>query len=601
MGIKHCRAEEIANEWFRRFTSSALERTYGLHGVSDVASIRTVHHRVRWSLSLCIALLVAWPGIALAQVPGPADISRIKRDDKIAPLERAPGQELVVPSAPPYLMQIPEGAKEIKLNLSGVQFEGMTVFTPEAVKDIYAAYQGMDVTLEVAWLIAAQLKQRYQEAGYFLSDVFVPEQRIRDGLITIRVVEGYIGQVELNDPIAGEPIVKALIQGLTAQRPVTSEALESFLLRMNDLPGVVFRAVMSPPEEQQAGGVKITLMPAKEEGRGAISFDNYGSRFLGPHEITFIYDMNIVPLQQTVAALSSALPFEELYFASLKHAIPLTPSLSVELTGSASKAYPGHTIKALDVEARSFSGGAAFCYKPVRQRQENLTLRLGVDAIHTHSDTLSVPLVRESTRALRAGIAYDGVDAWRGQNIVEVSVSHGLEIFNASETGELNLSRAQAAPNYTKANLLYTRMQHISSDWMAIAVLSGQLSSDPLYTSEEFGYGGQTFGRAYDNSEIIGDNGVMGSFELRYGGISMGDPISATPYAFYDIGKVWSEGTGQPSASGSSAGAGLRFAGSHLIQGNLGIAFPLTKPANDPIYGVSDKGPRVLLQLSKGF
>ncbi|WFU43469.1 hypothetical protein QA640_14065 [Bradyrhizobium sp. CB82] len=40
--------------------------------------------------------------------------------------------------------------------------------------------------------------------------------------------------------------------------------------------------------------------------------------------------------------------------------------------------------------------------------------------------------------------------------------------------------------------------------------------SHALFTSQQFHLGGAAFGRGYGDAEIAGDNGLAGSFELRF-------------------------------------------------------------------------------------
>ena len=107
---------------------------------------------------------------------------------------------------------------------------------------------------------------------------------------------------------------------------------------------------------------------------------------------------------------------------------------------------------------------------------------------------------------------------------------------------------------------------------------------------------------AYDSSDITGDRGVSGSLELRYNGYATLQPISLQPYAFYDIGEVWNDAIGQvKSESGASAGLGIRGNGPYGLNGNLGLAWPLTREIATPLYPGGKEGPRILLQVSKGF
>lgn len=125
----------------------------------------------------------------------------------------------------------------------------------------------------------------------------------------------------------------------------------------------------------------------------------------------------------------------------------------------------------------------------------------------------------------------------------------------------------------------------------------GQLASGALFSSEEFGYGGQVFGRAYDASEIMGDHGLAGALELRYEGLEMLAPARLVPYAFYDVGVVWNVDPGEEQrASGSSVGLGVRLDLPWGFSGTLGVAQSLTREASAPLYG-DGSAPRFLLDL----
>jgi hemolysin activation/secretion protein len=546
--------------------------------------------------------------IAFAQLVGPADVGRIqpKEEAGLVPILPTKERAVIAPESEPVTLQAPAGAKKIHLLLQAVKFEGVTAFKQEQLKRIYAPYINREVTLDVAWLMAGELTALYRKKGYFLSQAFVPEQHIREGTIVIGAVEGYVGEVELEDKtVAKYTIIKSLTKRLLFRKPVKSTDIEDFLLRLNDLPGLSFRSVMSPLKGSNKNGraVKITLIPSPEDNIGSVSIDNYGSRFLGPHEITTSYQASFFPLQQTNLSLLTALPLQKLYSFSLKHNAPVTSDISVSLTGGITNAYPGYSLKSLDIKSQSTSAGVTFNYIPLRQRQRNLALRLGIDGKNISTDTFAGVLTREQNRALRLGMNYSNAwDRWDGQSSADVSMSKGISIFGASGKNDPDLSRIGAAPDFVKMNVSLSRLQSITNDLFAIATFSGQQTSDILFSSEEFGYGGQALGRAYDSSEIIGDKGVAGSVELRYNGLASASPdFSITPFVFYDIGKTWSNITGETAVSGSSSGAGFQFSTPIKLNGMVTLALPLTKSVNTPIYGGGNRSPRFLFQASKAF
>jgi hemolysin activation/secretion protein len=158
-------------------------------------------------------------------------------------------------------------------------------------------------------------------------------------------------------------------------------------------------------------------------------------------------------------------------------------------------------------------------------------------------------------------------------------------------------------PYFAKAEWSLSRLQGIADDWSLLAGFVGQLASGTLYASEEFGYGGQAFGRAYDSSDITGDEGISGMLELCYDGWS-GDKqdISLQPYGFYDIGAVWRTAAGPSQYEhGASTGAGIRFATPWSLTGNIGLAWPIGRAIVAPSYNALPAGPRILLQTSYGF
>jgi hemolysin activation/secretion protein len=547
-------------------------------------------------------LNLALSSAALAQVlPGPADAGRIKPEQKMIVPDHSQNQNATMPTLTPTV-PIPEGAKSVHFTFNSVSIEGMTAFTREQMADIYAPYIGKDITLDIAYIMASAITERYRHAGYFLSLAYVPDQSIKNGEIVLHVVEGYVGEVELPEGVSDHRVVRGYIDRLTARRPVKSDEVERFLLQMNDLPGVSFRAVLSPLEKGEEGATKLTLVSTNKEGNGSITFDNFSSRYLGPNELSASYSTSLLPLQQTTITGLTSLPADKLRYGTLDHTVAIAPDMTLELNGGVTKAYPGYTLQRYDIDSTATSESLSLNYQWIRQRQENLALKLTLDSHNVNSDILHTPLTRDNIRALRVGASYDASDSWHGYNIASVTLSHGIDGLGSSQKGDLNLSRAGAIPDFDKAELSLSRLQGITNDWSLLASASGQLASSVLYSSEQFGYGGQAFGRAYDASDITGDRGVSTSAELRYDGWGGLQPVSLQPYTFYDIGTVWNRSIDQPKReSGASAGGGMRFTTPWHESGNVGLAFPLTRDIVAPIYAENKRGPRLLLQIKQDF
>lgn len=535
-------------------------------------------------------------------VPGAADVGRIdRRQELLAPApDLTPGRETprVIPSdaAPPQ-------SSQVRMVLQDISIEGMTAFHPEEVEDIYKPYLNKQITMDVLWLIAGQLTERYRQAGYFLSKVTVPEQEIADGRVKLRAVEGYIGEIAIDEELRRKSVIREWLERLETYRPLRAEQIESVMLRLNDLPGIALHAVLEPvPDAENPGVVRLTLA-RKEATRmsGQLGIDNHGSRFLGPMQMLGQVQAVTLPQQRTTFTALTTLPTDELNYGSLKHEIPVIAGGTLELYGNYADAAPGYTLTSSEIRSKSRLLGAAFDYRAIRQRQENLNLRVAFEARDTDSDILGTPLTRDSIRILRGGLMYEMLDGWNGINQMNVMFSQGLGVFGASKAGQLNLSRAEATPDFRKLELGLNRNQALGRDWSLLATASAQLASGPLFSSEEFGYGGQALGRAYDYSEITGDHGIAATAEIRYTGLEAWNGVQAIPYAFYDIGLLWNDDADQDArASASSAGAGIRLQSEAGISAMVGIAFPLTREIANPLDG-NGANPRYLMQLSYGF
>jgi hemolysin activation/secretion protein len=549
-----------------------------------------------------VGLWIVTPCVALAvDIPGSADVGRIRPAQKAPSVIHAPGSSVAPPSGA-MTMPIPKGAKAIRFTLKEVKLDGVTAFTPTQIEDIYTPYLGKEITLDIAYMFAGAITERYRNAGYFLSLAYVPNQEIGSGVLVLKVVEGYVSEVDIESSARANPVIRDYIDTLTVQKPLTSQAMESFLLRLNDLPGYSFSGVLSALNGGTEGAVKLTVERLKKEGSGTLTIDNNSSRFLGPHEGTLSYSTSLLPLHQTTVSGLSSIPTRPMHYISLEHSAVVMPDITLTLNGAITEATPGFTLTPYEIESSSTFISGSIGYQWIRQRDENLSLKLALDSRDSSTDLLGFALTRDHIRALRATATYDGTDRWYGSNTANLTISRGISGLGASKKGALDISRAEAVPDFTKAELSLTRAQGLTNDWSLF--LSGQMqrASGPLFSSEEFGYGGQTFGRAFDASEITGDHGINGSLELRYSHWGDLQPVSFQPYAFYDVGAAWNDDLGQAKkASGSSAGVGLRAFSEAGVSGNVGLAWPLNREISTPLYNRDPTDPRIIFQINKSF
>lgn len=170
---------------------------------------------------------------------------------------------------------------------------------------------------------------------------------------------------------------------------------------------------------------------------------------------------------------------------------------------------------------------------------------------------------------------------------------------NATDSGSLRRTRPSGREDFTKITANAMRIQQITTPLRIVAAVNGQYALSQLFASEEFGYGGAPFGRAYDPSQLTGDHGFAARAEAQYTTPYQDDFLrSLELYSFYDIGSVWHiDNTDREwRDSAASMGAGVRFTLSTRLIGYMEVADPLT--GNVPTRGDEGTSPRFFFSLT---
>ena len=561
---------------------------------------------IRYSVYIWLLCITA-AGVAHAQqLPGSVDPGRIQNEQSLEQSKRQSTAKPALEFDKSAQATAPEGAEELLFTLNSVTIEGVNAFKKTRFEALHRDKIGTEVSAALLWELAGSISKAYKDEGYFLSRAYVPEQTVDTGDIRIKVIEGYIGDVEIVGENQHDHFVQEIISDIIAQKPIKAKYLESQLLRLNDLHGINFKAILSSSEILPEGAVTLKLQQDERtlSPQATLAAHNYGSRFIGPYRGGITLEHSLIDYHKTTLSIQAALPNanDELLLGSLAHRIQITPSVELDFLLSTTKSTPGFTLKDSEVESDSFSWGIRASWRPIRQRNKNLTLSARLDSLNSNTDTFGTPLTRDRIRTFRMSATYDFIDKFKGANFISLTASKGLGILGASDEEDLNLSRADASSDFTKLDAYYNRQDYLGNSLFLNTSLSGQWASRSLFSSEEFGYGGQSFGRAYDFSEITGDHGIAASLELSYAGIKPIKNYQINPYLFYDIGKVWNKGNAAvDQVSATSAGFGTKIYNNDGFTFDAALAFPLTKPIDTPIQGGNGKKPVFRFSLTKAF
>ena len=499
----------------------------------------------------------------------------------------------------------PEGTEAVSLELSSIQIKGMTAFSSDEIAHLWRGDVGGVVPLENLYKIADKITAFYHEHGYILSRAIVPEQEIGNGIATIELIEGGVGQVRVEGDFSDNYLVIKAGQSIARSRVFNIKAVEQALLTLNDLGGVTFRNILVPGQDNKVDLV-IKGIKSKPIDVG-MGFDNSGSKFLGPYSVSG--NVTVYHLLGDFSSLTldtkKSTNKDEMKKASLSYDTPIFyPSLHWNIDVSQTKGQPGGSLQEFEISSLSKRIVTGLNWMPIRERQQNLGFGLVLQMDETQTKVLETLTAKDKIRSVKLSANYDWTNSQGARTSINGAIAHGLEGFmGGSRTGDSSLSRQDARADFNKFEFGASRSEPIFRDMMVYAAFSGQFSPTPLYSSEEVGFGGSAVGRAYDPSQITGDKGGSLVAELRGKAYDVAPRLGVAmqPFLFADYGIVWNvdEGAGSPQ-EGASAGAGIRMSAFEYGEAQFAIAAPLIK-REERSYPEKVGAPRLLIEIKAKY
>lgn len=554
--------------------------------------------------AVCRGLALAvWACGALAQVdtsPPTTDPGRLRQrfDVPASPATSVQLPELKAAGAE----DLPEAVKAIRVTLHEIRIDGVTVFTSGQLRAQTDAYLGREITGSDIFALARALTAYYRNAGYILSLVVVPPQSLGEGVLTLRAIEGYIAKVYIEGDSRVSSELALMAEKVRASRPLQAQVLERYLLIANEFPGVQLRSVLSP--SQTPGATDLTLIARVKPVEGFASVDNYGSRYMGPNQLTLGVSGNqLLGVNDQWRYIGVGTGGTEMAYHQLSYSQTLNgEGIKAGVSVSQARTQPGDTLRVYDVRGRSETVSLSLGYPLLRTRNQSLLTRLVYDTTDIDSDINGSRRTEDRIRALRAGLTWLLYDRYDGQNTLEVDLSQGV---GGTTQGDSLKSREGANGMFSKLVFDYTRVQPLSARWALTLGVGGQWTGDtPLLSSEQFALGGRRYGRAYDAAELVGDRGLAVRLEPRFSNSTTLPWLPAYQLlGFYEIGEVTKVGVQSAGTAATqslvSAGFGARLFMARDLMAQFEAVWPLTKPLANA--GGNDKAVRLLASLMVRF
>ncbi len=407
---------------------------------------------------------------------------------------------------------------------------GSEPITPEALQQLIdklrLEQQQAGLGIDELQGIAAEVARYYRHHGLILAQAYIPPQTIRDGVVSLRVVEGRLGQVQVEKP--RRYTVAQLTRPFAGQvgQPVARQRVEEALLLLSDYPGLHSFGVFRPGNEPGTTDLVISVLEERRvEAR--LHADNYGSQYTGEYRTRadLVINNPFKAQDRLFAHISRTFQPDNGLYGGLGYERSAFGPRNLFGVGYLDNTYDMGGI----LEPFGLTGSTRvvdFYWRRQFARSHRWN-SFGVLRFARKSVALDVAEGRDTADELSvfgAELGFDRRSAdGRSYQSGRLQFSQGLEGILGSMDGSNDPDVATAnrrggsgeyaSSQFSKLSADYQYWYDISQTHSLRLVTRGQYSADLLTSIEQFSMGGPGSVRAYANAEYLLDTGYSLSLE----------------------------------------------------------------------------------------
>jgi hemolysin activation/secretion protein len=537
-----------------------------------------------------------------------------------ADLPSAGGQFQQIPPSPIIQKEVPKirveqgvapaipDSYQVKIMIKSLHVTGQTLYSEATLVALTGFRPGRELTLSELRGMASKIADHYHRNGYFVAQAYLPAQDIRDGSVTITVIEGRYGKVTLdNQANLSDYVANNILGGLKSGDLISSAPLERRLLLLSDLPGVEVKSTLVPGAAVGASDLIVDLTPGPHI-TGSVDADNAGNRYTGEYRLGTTVNFN-EPLGYgdvaTVRALTSGFG---LFYIRASYEIQLGQTRA----GVAYSFLEYHLLKefeTLDANGTAHIASIYDNYPLIRSRNNNLYAGLAFNykIFEDRVDANSPPTITDKkAQVLMPSLYGDHRDNFFGGGLSSYSLTWFVGNLDIQSPVAHSYDAATAQSNglYNKIGFSAMRLQSVTESISLYASVNGQFAFNNLDISEKMELGGMYAVRAYPEGEAYADEGYVLTMEARMKLPKFFErlPGQMQLIGFVDTGRVtvnknpWTDEPNSRTLSG--AGGGVNW----MDYNNFSLrAYYAFKLGNEAATSAPDSSGRFWIQLVKYF
>lgn len=435
---------------------------------------------------------------------------------------------------------------DMKTFIKSFKFSGNTVFTSATLEALVKESENKELGINGLKEVASIITKYYRDHGYFVARAYIPAQSMENGIVEIAIIEGTYGGFDIkNSSLVNDTTVQNFMDELKNGQIVSTESLERQMLLINDLSGVIVtNAEVYPGKEVGTSNFAITTQETNKVS-GYSVMDNYGSRYTGEYRLNAGVNVNSLSnIGDTLGVSGLISNTANLKNVGANYERPLGyTGLKGSLNTSLTK-YKLDKITNYEGFGTLKNVGASLSYPIVKTR--SYTQIVSLDYSHKIMDDTAGTIGNTEKSEKYVDSVTLKLDEKRNTDILNhpgklftsIGITTGVANMN-NDVAITNDALIKTDGNFAKLNLSVIHNQQLNPELTLKTTVKAQKSlGKNLDSSEDMSVAGSNGVRAYEDSELSGDQGYALGLDLIYA-LPKINQINHSASIFVDNAKVW--------------------------------------------------------------
>lgn len=510
--------------------------------------------------------------------------------ERIEQQKKAPEVEEKLPAK-----EVAPAVVETKILVTKITVTGVTLLSEKEINDIVLPYQNKESTVREMQKIADLVTDAYRKKNYITSRAYLPPQRIKEGVMEIRAVEGITGDIQVKgNRYFKSPLLRNKI-ALKRGEPFNYETLRRGLSKINEQPDRNVKAVLMPGKE---AGTTDVVLEVKDQLPIHIGFDwdNFGSRYINKdrYSVRFTHN-NLLGLDDKLFFQYQLSESGRYFLKNIRYLLPVTSNCEIGASASLSRIKLGRELKDSDARGKSKIYSLFVNNSLINRENLELTLNLGFDYKDIINYQSQAVTSHDRIRIVKTGLDLDMTDNF-GRTILSDVIEVGIpNIMGGLDKQDSRSSHSGAGGKFVKNSLNFLRLNNFVFGSKLLFKTQFQYSPYILTASEQFQIGGVANVRAYPPAEAVGDRGctLTAEWSIPPYLIPKNIKVPFSKAKFYDAFRTvifydWATARQRRPGAGEEknktlrgVGCGLRFNLPENFSVRLDFAWPLDNTPTD--------------------